>query len=148
MNKLYFAYGSNCHVENMSKRCPGAVAIGVATIHGWQLRTFNHSTIVKEPNSFVEGVVWRISLDHKNSLDYYEGYPLYYTKEIVETDFGPAIVYVMKADQQSGFPSDYYSDIVAEAYGEWDIPYEQYIRSLGPDINVLSWTRKTKKEIV
>lgn len=125
----------------MKQRCPAALPIGTCIIYGWRLSTFSHSTIVKDSEFNVEGVAWIITDSDENSLDFYEGYPTYYEKIFVETDFGWALTYVMKLEHHNGFPSDYYTDIVANAYSEWNIPFRQYIDSVAPGINVLKWNR-------
>ena len=35
--KLYIAYGSNLHKQQMEKRCPDAVPHAVGTLNGWEL---------------------------------------------------------------------------------------------------------------
>ena len=38
--RLYFAYGSNCNLGQMARRCPAAKKVGPVTLDGYRL-TFN-----------------------------------------------------------------------------------------------------------
>jgi len=129
MNKLYFAYGSNCANEEMQARCPNATAIGIAVIEDYQLKTYMHSTVEPTKGKTTQGVVWLITDEDEFQLDLYEGYPRYYNKTTVNTEYGEALMYIMADDHCYGEPSDSYSKRVLSAYKAWNIPAEQYIAS-------------------
>lgn len=87
--QLYFAYGSNMNLDQMAFRCPDASVVGVVRVEDYRL-TFCGSgyagvaTILPQPGSHVDGVLWRISAADEKHLDFYEGYPRLYGKEPVE----------------------------------------------------------------
>lgn len=130
----YFSYGSNCCKSNMAKRCPGAVAIGTVTLQGWKLSTGMYCNVIEDKNSSVIGVLWDITKEDENSLDQYEGFPTYYTKKTIDTEQGPALIYIMQPhhaeNSQNHVPTEYYSKLVGEAYIDWKIPIMQYVNSI------------------
>jgi len=80
----YIAYGSNMCADQMEYRCPGARFIDVGYLHGVRLEFFTHATVER---SRIKGVsvpvaVWEISERDERRLDRYEGYPVYYVKEV------------------------------------------------------------------
>lgn len=84
--KLYFAYGSNMNLEQMEFRCPGAQVVETVRLEGYRLAFCGRSsngvaTILPDPESHVDGVLWRISEQDEKNLDYYEGWPRLYGKE-------------------------------------------------------------------
>ena len=87
--KLYFAYGSNMNLNQMALRCPDAEVVDTVCLEGYRLAFCMNgggrgvATILPEPHSFVEGVLWRISEQDEKSLDRYEGFPKLYGKEAV-----------------------------------------------------------------
>src|SRR5258708_36604543 len=60
---LHFAYGSNMSRALMSARCPGAEAIGTATLSGWRfvINPEGFGSIAAQPGGRVHGVLWRPS---------------------------------------------------------------------------------------
>ena len=85
--KLYFAYGSNMNLEQMAFRCPGAQVVDTVRLEGYRLAFRTNgggrgvATILPDPQSHVDGVLWRISAQDERNLDYYEGWPRLYGKE-------------------------------------------------------------------
>lgn len=88
--KLYFAYGSNMNLDQMSFRCPGAEPIGPASVDGFRLTFCGNTsgagvaTILPEPGSHVNGLLWLLTENCEKSLDFYEGFPRLYGKEEIE----------------------------------------------------------------
>lgn len=88
--KLYFAYGSNMNLEQMEFRCPDAETVGVVRADNYRLTFCGNggyagvATILPQPGSHVNGVLWRISATDEKHLDFYEGYPRLYGKEPIE----------------------------------------------------------------
>ena len=86
---LYFAYGSNINLEQMSYRCPTAQVVGPVTLEGYELlfrgnaRGSGVATIAPKEGHQVHGVLWKITRACETSLDFYEGYPRLYEKEPV-----------------------------------------------------------------
>ena len=87
--KLYFAYGSNMNLEQMAYRCPAAEVVENVHVEGYRLAFCGRpsgngvATILPEEGSHVDGVLWKITKECEQSLDYYEGYPHLYSKEII-----------------------------------------------------------------
>lgn len=123
--RYYFAYGSNCNLEQMARRCPKAEKVGAVTLDGYKL-TFNGkrtgagvASIKYKKGSTVYGLLWEITPDCEASLDRYEGFPYLYNKKIVtvQTADGTAVeamVYIMTpAYNEPAFPSQgYYEGIL------------------------------------
>ena len=79
---LYFAYGSNINLDQMSYRCPAAQVVGPVTLEGYELlfRGSGVATIGPKKGGKVHGLLWKITPDCERSLDRYEGYPYLYGK--------------------------------------------------------------------
>lgn len=87
--QFYFAYGSNCNLEQMAFRCPAATKVGPVTLRNYRL-TFNGNrrgagvaNIRRKNGASVTGLLWEITPECEESLDRYEGYPWLYTKRLV-----------------------------------------------------------------
>ena len=118
----YIAYGSNMVKEQMAWRCPEARLVGTGYIAGARLEFYLHATVEKtgNPEDRVPVAVWEISKRDERSLDVYEGFPTYYTKETwpVEMTDGSQIkgmVYIMQLIRKSPPTPGYYGGI-ADAY--------------------------------
>lgn len=118
----YIAYGSNMVAEQMAYRCPDARLIGTGYIAGARLEFYLHATVEKtgDLRNRVPVAVWEISKADERSLDRYEGFPSYYTKEIwsVHMSDGSQIegmVYVMNLIRQSP-PTKHYYEGIRDAY--------------------------------
>lgn len=67
------------NLDQMAFRCPDASVVGVVRVEDYRL-TFCGSgyagvaTILPQPGSHVDGVLWRISAADEKHLDFYEGY--------------------------------------------------------------------------
>ena len=85
---LYFAYGSNLDGRQMRRRCPSAEAVGAAWLPDHRLAFAGHSrlwggavaTVVRAPDAFVEGLLYRISTEDLAALDRCEGHPAFYRR--------------------------------------------------------------------
>src|ERR1700690_4145417 len=57
---LHFAYGSNMSRVQMGARCPGARALGTATLRHWRfvIGAEGHGSIAPRPGAVVHGVLW------------------------------------------------------------------------------------------
>jgi len=118
---LYCAYGSNMNLEQMAYRCPNSKIVGTGQIKNYQLVFNMCADIIKSDNAenFVPVVLWEIAEEDWERLDIYEGYPHFYTKEVVTVSCGKnnveAIVYVMTDDNKGIEPPmyDYFMGILA-----------------------------------
>ncbi len=76
----YFAYGSNLHRVQMQSRCPESVPVAKVKLAGYRLNFNRVADIVEDKNSEVWGAVYTVSPRDIESLDLYEGYPVFMTK--------------------------------------------------------------------
>ena len=114
----YIAYGSNMVQEQMAFRCPDARLIGTGYLSGARLEFYLHATVEKtgDQRNRVPVAVWEINDRDEKSLDRYEGFPSYYTKERwpVHMSDGSEIEgmsYIMKLILHSPPHSSYYKGI-------------------------------------
>ena len=158
-NKYYIAYGSNLHVAQMQRRCPGAIAVGTGWLRGWRLafrgsKTGAYLTIVPDEDSKVPVGIWKINPEHERALDRYEGYPTFYRKETLRVRvalFHPtakvdhrtvnAMVYIMDPRCLPGNPSRLYVQTCAIGYKCFDLPEEYLTRAVNT-----AW-RETRKGV-
>lgn len=133
--KLYFAYGSNMNLEQMAYRCPSAEVVENVHVEGYRLAFCGRpsgngvATILPEEGSHVDGVLWRITKECEQSLDYYEGYPHLYSKEIINVKNSDGkerdvTVYTINEPykSQSSIPSQVYLEGILEGCRENGIP--------------------------
>ncbi|KAF5017287.1 hypothetical protein F66182_10800, partial [Fusarium sp. NRRL 66182] len=73
--KYYFAYGSNLHLQQMKKRCPGSKFIGSGQLrdHRWQINERGYANVVECQGHWVEGLVYEINARDEARLDINEG---------------------------------------------------------------------------
>ena len=88
--KYYLAYGSNLNLTQMFHRCPDAQVIGYTYLPGRKLvfrgsGSGNYLTLDKGTDKVPCGV-FAISARDERSLDRYEGFPVFYKKEVVQVD--------------------------------------------------------------
>lgn len=145
----YIAYGSNLNMEQMQRRCPTAVAIGKGTLPGYELnfrgsKSGNYLTIDRNEAGSVPVGIWKIKQSDLESLDLYEGYPTFYTRELIEVDYRGlksrrrhkvmAYVYIMNSGRRIGQPSLHYMSTCLGGYKDFDFPIdplrEAYDRSI------------------
>lgn len=139
--KLYIAYGSNLHKQQMEKRCPDAVPHAVVTLNGWELvyRGVNpnriYATLQQKEGASTPVVLWEITPKDETNLDEYEDYPtLYYKQDIpVTLTDGTtilAMVYLMTDQATPGRPSDTYIQTIREGYEDFDLDLSVFEASL------------------
>lgn len=126
MSKLYIAYGSNLHLEQMAYRCPDAKVVCKGIIENYTLvfrgsKTGAYATIIPKKGDYVPVVVWRISKRDEMSLDRYEGFPTFYYKKNLEVtiDYGDrleAMAYIMFDKAKPGIPTMHYLETCSQGY--------------------------------
>jgi gamma-glutamylcyclotransferase (GGCT)/AIG2-like uncharacterized protein YtfP len=125
----YFSYGMNTNLTQMARRCPQAVSLGAAVLPGFRFEFKSFATVVADYTSDAVGVVWEISDDCEDALDILEGYPVYYTKQIVtvliDGTLHTAMTYLMYPDEQLSLPSNSYYNMVADGYEDHGISLVQ-----------------------
>lgn len=127
--EYYFAYGSNMDEEQMAVRCPEArfVAPGFLPIYRFAIDRAGVATVIRDPASFVQGIVWSVTRNDIRNLDLYEGIDLNcYRKETLSVVlpnkeggvFIEPLVYVScrpEWDKPTGTGSEYMRRILASA---------------------------------
>jgi gamma-glutamylcyclotransferase (GGCT)/AIG2-like uncharacterized protein YtfP len=97
----YFAYGSNQDPKRAARRMPGAIALGVATLHNYRLAERLYADVDFGEGASVQGVLYLINSAQLFNLDICEGYPLVYKRQWLEVEFRGekllAITYEMTA---------------------------------------------------
>ena len=133
----YFAYGSNMSTAQMSKRCPNAIKIGVATLSGYEfmINQTGYAGVIEKQDALVIGILWTLSSKDKATLDRCEGAHLengnYYPKHFtVATDHASvnALVYIAR-DTTAGPPKEGYLERIVDAARDHGID-EGYVQSL------------------
>ena len=135
--RFYFAYGSNMDLSQMDFRCPAAKVAETVRLEGFRLAFCGRdpaggvATILKEEGSYVDGVLWKITRECEESLDFYEGYPRFYGKETIrvrnqegmETE---SMAYVMNPPMRDcpAVPAKIYLDGIIKGCRQNGIPEE------------------------
>ena len=119
----------------MQARCPGAVALGIATLTGWRfvINPDGYGSIAPHGSGAVHGVLWRLGARDLAAINDYENIAggLYVCRTVPVLHDGrrkPALVYVA-VRQGEGTPRPGYMAIVVAAARDWALP-EPYIHSL------------------
>ena len=128
--KLYFAYGMNTNQEEMTYRCPTAVALGKAVLPGYRFEFKSFATVVPDADSQVQGVLWTITDADEAALDILGGYPEFYDKKHVKVQQGIdyiAMTYIMNPREKGYAPSDGYYSMVSEGYQVFVLSQKQLL---------------------
>lgn len=119
---LYAAYGSNMNRRQMAKRCPGAVIVAAGFILDHKLVMRRVADIAECELEATPAVLWRLTKQCWQSLDRYEGFPVFYKKKFVRVDRGEtvenAIAYVMNRGRPFFPASGAYLAGIVEGYRE------------------------------
>ena len=132
---LHFAYGSNMSRAQMGARCPGARALGTATLPHWQfvIGVEGHGSILPRPGAIVHGVLWRLGARDLAAINAYENINSgLYLRRIVpvryRTILRPALVYILRRPGR-GRPRPGYVHLVVAAARDWGLP-DAYVDAL------------------
>jgi hypothetical protein len=132
---LHFAYGSNMSRALMGARCPGAEALGTATLAGWRfvINPEGFGSIAPRQGSLVHGVLWRLTARDLVAVNAYESIDtgLYFRRRLPVRCGGrqaTALVYIASR-QGEGRPRPGYIALVVAAAREWELP-GAYVRTL------------------
>jgi len=132
---FYFAYGSNMHRSSMTRRCPGARAIGPAVLggHRFFVGLDGWGSVAPSPGDTVHGVLWRLTPRDIAALHAYELlhkglYDVRYLPIRHGTRRIRAMIYLLRR-RIAGNPRPGYVEMVAAAARGWKLP-EPYIRSV------------------
>lgn len=143
---LYLAYGSNLNVEQMARRCPGAVPVGRVFLPDHRLVCRGSGSgfyLSVDPvnGETVECVAWLLGEDHEDALDWYEGYPHFYGKQTAvlpvksldgKTSFGlvPCMWYALPTKHPLGAPSPEYFRACKAGYQYFGIPVKKLVAAV------------------
>ena len=143
----YFAYGMNTNLEQMARRCPGAVCLGAAWINNYQFEFRHHADIQKQPGAVCHGVLWEIDSTHHKALDALEGFPYYYHKLQVMVNTEKyrvsAMTYQMVDQGNLSEPATGYLEIITAGYQVNGVPPNQLASAIN---RVCSLPAKTNME--
>lgn len=101
--RLYFAFGSNLWLEQMSLRCPGSTLAGIGRLRGykWFINARGYANIAPSPRdnhdddndhaNQVWGLIYRLTPTDEARLDRNEGVPHAYEKHTLPVDFWPSV---------------------------------------------------------
>lgn len=135
MTVLHFAYGSNMSRPHMQTRCPGAIALGIATLRGWRfaINPDGFGTLAPQAGALAYGVLWQLGLRDLAAINAYEDVSggLYRRRTLPVTWCGrrrPALVY-LTSRRGTGIPRPGYIALVVAAARDWRLP-ERYVQRL------------------
>jgi len=127
---LYFAYGSNLSHEQMKKRCTNSKYLKNIFLEGYKLsfcsinRNHGVANIVKKLDSKVPGGIWKISTKDEKKLDYYEEFPIQYTKDFFTLNDEKVMFYIIKKQYSFKPPQRWYVDIINQGYKDCNMDRE------------------------
>lgn len=134
---LYFAYGSNMSTSQFELRCPSARIVGKGYLKGYKLSFTYFSSgwqggvadIVPDCDCEVWGVVYELSQEDLENLDFYEGFPKAYTRFQTEvtTPSGRILEpWVYAVVEKNAFvpPTKEYLRIIKKAATHYEFPKE------------------------
>ena len=129
-DRLYFAYGSNINLDQMSYRCPDACVVGPVSLENYELlfRRGGFATIMPCEGGKVHGLLWSLTPECERSLDHYEGYPQFYDKRTVTVRDGlgrelSVMAYIMdERFREPMLPSTTYYNGILEGYRQNGLP--------------------------
>jgi gamma-glutamylcyclotransferase len=149
---LYFAFGSNLSEVQMRRRCPGAVLLGPASLHGQRLAFAGFSlrwggavaTLLPARGGRVHGLLYRVSDRDLARLDRFEGAPDVYTRRerrVFDGARAPRVAHVYELAGEPaplGEPSSNYILTLLRAY-------RQHGLALGALSSALAFSREASQ---
>jgi len=129
---IYFAYGSNLDLDQITTRCPSAEPLESARLHGHRLAFAGCSatwggavaTVICSSRATVEGGLYWMTDDDAARLDQYEGAA--YQRRLIHVEIAPdrfveAVTYVQRAPVEAA-PTAAYLARIRSGYENWEIP--------------------------
>lgn len=134
--KLYVAYGINLSTLRIRSLCPNAKPIAKSWLHDYQL-TFRglpygaQATIVPAPGYSVPVVVWEITEDDEDKMDFWESidggnYEKQQTVVEVDGEMKEALIYIMKPEDSEiyGIPNNTHLELIFSGYNDFNFDTE------------------------
>ncbi|KAK4168760.1 hypothetical protein QBC43DRAFT_228465 [Cladorrhinum sp. PSN259] len=88
---IYFGYGSNLWLDQMSRRCPSSPHTGIGLLRGytWFINSRGYANIApsKNPDDQVWGLIYDLTPEDEAQLDKNEGVPRAYEKRVIPVLF-------------------------------------------------------------
>ncbi|KAI9801927.1 MAG: hypothetical protein M1833_002242 [Piccolia ochrophora] len=116
---LYFGYGSNLWLAQMTRRCPGSQYQGIALLPDWKwiINSRHYANVIPSTEDEVWGLVYTLTADDEDKLDGYEGVPDAYIKKTMPVQLDragkrqvvEALVYV---DEKRLTPDEPYAEYI------------------------------------
>jgi gamma-glutamylcyclotransferase (GGCT)/AIG2-like uncharacterized protein YtfP len=132
---LYFAYGSNMQRAAMARRCPGAQALGPASLEGYKffVGIDGWGSVKPGAGGTVHGVLWKLTPRDIAALHAYELlhqglYDVRYLPVRLDSKRVRAMIYRLRR-RVGGKPKPGYVEMIAAAARGCKLP-ERYIRSV------------------
>ena len=125
-DRFYFGYGSNVNNQIMSKRCPGAIPLGIGAITNMKftINKLGVATLLPKSNFMSYGILWIINEKHERNLDKIEGVKRnYYYREYVEVNIGKAIcksLIYFACDEKNGTAKNGYIQLILDGINFFD----------------------------
>ncbi|MBX9700216.1 MAG: gamma-glutamylcyclotransferase [Acetobacteraceae bacterium] len=112
MSSLYLAYGSNLWHAQMAARCPGATLVATLSLPGWRLVVRKYALVVADPGARCPVALWRVTPEHMDALDRFEGHPDWYRRDRITLpgpvqDEAMAWIYHDVSDRPGPPPDEY-----------------------------------------
>ena len=130
-DRYYFAYGSNLHDPQMTRRCKDAVPHATCQLAAWRLVFRGVADIERgDADDYVHGAIYKISEWDEHQLDIYESFPSLYRKEYfdaVMADSGDTISVMFYKMNTEGYgtPPKGYFDTIADGFIHWGLETEK-----------------------
>ena len=126
---FYFAYGANLDRQAMQDRCPDSEPLCRAVLPDYRLVFRGVADIESADGSQVCGALYVITLSDLQRLDWFEGYPSLYRRQLVEVfdeqnESHQAIVYMMTSRRTYSPPFDGYLLVILSGCQQWGISEE------------------------
>ena len=136
---LYFAYGSNFHHSQMTRRCKDSIFLKKINLKGFKLTfrsKYRAADIERKKNSMVPGALFEISKSDEKKLDVYEDYPILYKKFYFTYYNKKVMTYTMTNKTPFTFPTERYLNIVTRGYKNCKLDKKHLIKALKINIKV------------
>ena len=120
----YFAYGSNLHHLQMSRRCPNCKFIKKIILKNYNLTfrsKYGAADIEKKRGAKVYGALYVISKTAEKRLDIYEEYPTLYKKMYFKYQRKIVMTYIMPKKTKLVNPTNRYLNIIKQGYKDCSI---------------------------
>ena len=115
----YFAYGSNLHRLQMTRRCPNCRFVKKIILHNYSLTfrsKYGAADIEKKIGTKVYGAMYLISKVAERRLDVYEEYPTLYKKMFFKHNNKKVMTYIMAKKTKLAPPTASYLNIIKQGY--------------------------------